>query len=229
MRDWLQSLSYKTEFVIVILIGFGYFTVGAIVNFTSFTGPSPSERIVISNSQFYITIIYEILALIVIAAFLNIRNWSIADFNLKISARLTGAGILLALADYAILIVMFMLMSPLLSMDQNALGNFVPDFSSLNLTTITLISIINPIYEEVLVVGFVIAALKSRKGAWFAINTSVAIRLLYHFYQGPLALISIVPMGLLFAYVYIRFKRLWPLIVAHGIMDFIGLMAHSAT
>ena len=51
-------------------------------------------------------------------------------------------------------------------------------------------------------------------------------RLLYHLYQGPLIVIGIVPLGWLSAYVYARWNRLWPIIIAHGILDFIALSAN---
>lgn len=227
MRVWLKSLSYRIEFTIVILVGFGYFTAGSIAGLMSILSSSSEESIAISNADLYIIAIYEVIALLAIAAFLSVRDWSLDDFNVKISVRLTGAGILLALAYYAVYIITFMMMSPLLSADRSAMSAYVPNFSSLDLTTITLVSMINPVYEEIIVVGYVIAALRSRKSAWFAINVSVVIRLLYHVYQGPFAAVSIIPLGVLFAYVYIRTERLWPLIVAHGIVDFTGLMAYS--
>ena len=34
----------------------------------------------------------------------------------------------------------------------------------------------------------------------------------------------LLPLGLLFAFVYWRWRLLWPLIVAHGVMDFMGQM-----
>jgi membrane protease YdiL (CAAX protease family) len=41
------------------------------------------------------------------------------------------------------------------------------------------------------------------------------VRLLYHLYQGPIGVVTIVPMGLLFGYAYARSRQLWPLIFAH--------------
>ena len=38
--------------------------------------------------------------------------------------------------------------------------------------------------------------------------------------------IAIVTMGWLFAYVYAGWNRLWPLIVAHGLLDFIALSSN---
>jgi membrane protease YdiL (CAAX protease family) len=55
---------------------------------------------------------------------------------------------------------------------------------------------------------------------------SAAIRLLYHLYQGPLAFFGIVPFGLVVAGWYARSGRLWPVIVAHAIGDFIALVGY---
>jgi membrane protease YdiL (CAAX protease family) len=56
-----------------------------------------------------------------------------------------------------------------------------------------------------------------------AVNISAAIRLSYHLYQGVAGVLAVVPLGLLFAYWFARTRQLWPLIVAHAILDFAGL------
>jgi membrane protease YdiL (CAAX protease family) len=58
-----------------------------------------------------------------------------------------------------------------------------------------------------------------------AVNISAAIRLSYHLYQGAAGVLSIVPIGLLFGYWFVRTRQLWPLIVAHAILDLVGLAA----
>ena len=62
---------------------------------------------------------------------------------------------------------------------------------------------------------------------WATICVSVALRLLYHLYQGPMGVLGIIPIGLLFAFWFAKMGRLWPVIVAHGLMDLIGLLAYS--
>ncbi len=54
-------------------------------------------------------------------------------------------------------------------------------------------------------------------------NVSMGIRLLYHLYQGPMGIITIVPLGLLYGFVYVRTRQLWPLILAHMLIDIAGL------
>jgi membrane protease YdiL (CAAX protease family) len=58
-----------------------------------------------------------------------------------------------------------------------------------------------------------------------AINISAGIRLSYHLYQGVAGVLGLVPIGLLFGVWFARTRQLWPLIVAHAILDFLGLAA----
>jgi len=86
------------------------------------------------------------------------------------------------------------------------------------------ISIVNPVFEEVFLCGYVVAALKDKAGAAVAINVSAGIRLLCHLYQGPVGVMSLVPEGLVFATWFARTGRLWPLIAAHALQDLLGLL-----
>jgi len=86
-----------------------------------------------------------------------------------------------------------------------------------------LTSTVNGIFEELFVAGYIITALSATRGMWTAINVSTVVRLLYHLYQGPLGVVIIVPLGLLYGYVYARTRQLWPLILAHVLIDIIGL------
>jgi membrane protease YdiL (CAAX protease family) len=100
--------------------------------------------------------------------------------------------------------------------------------TGLDLTSVIAVSVVNGIFEELLVTGYIISFLKDRAGIHMAINVSVAIRLLYHLYQGVVGVIAIIPMGLIFAYWYARGGSLWALIIAHIFLDIIGLMGLMA-
>ncbi len=89
------------------------------------------------------------------------------------------------------------------------------------------VSIINPIFEETFVCGYVVSVLKERADVTTAVTISTAIRLLYHLYQGPIAFISIIPFGLVLGYSYAGTGRLWPVIVAHGLGDFIVFVGYA--
>jgi len=84
------------------------------------------------------------------------------------------------------------------------------------------VSVVNGAFEEVFVAGYVITALMPVRGMWAAINVSTGVRLLCHLYQGPIAFLVIVPMGLVFGYVFARQRVLWALIVAHVLIDIVA-------
>jgi membrane protease YdiL (CAAX protease family) len=56
----------------------------------------------------------------------------------------------------------------------------------------------------------------------------VALRVLVHLYQGRLALIAILPLGVVFTWYYVRTKRLWPVVVAHVVVDALALSSLMA-
>jgi len=90
-------------------------------------------------------------------------------------------------------------------------------------------SIYNAIFEELLWLGLGIAAFR-RFGMGAAAGISIALRLLAHAYQGPLALVTVLPIGILFTVYYIRTRRIWPIVVAHAFQDTLALtlLARSA-
>lgn len=90
-----------------------------------------------------------------------------------------------------------------------------------------LVSVVNPIFEEGFVCGYVLSALTSKVGINAAVAVSVAIRLTYHLYQGPIALLSVIPMGAIHALWYAKAQRLAPIIISHAILDFVALVPYS--
>lgn len=97
----------------------------------------------------------------------------------------------------------------------------------LSLTAVVAVSLLNPIFEEVFVCAYVIRVLQRSHSPAFAVNVSVAIRASYHLYQGPIGAISLVVVGLILGWWFARTGRLWPAIVAHGLMDLLALMAYA--
>jgi membrane protease YdiL (CAAX protease family) len=83
-------------------------------------------------------------------------------------------------------------------------------------------SVLNAVFEEFLWLGLGVAALR-RLGLATAAAISVALRVLSHAYQGPLALVTVVPIGILFTLYYVRTGRIWPIVVAHAFQDTLAL------
>ena len=82
--------------------------------------------------------------------------------------------------------------------------------------------------EEVVVVGFLLTRLRQlRVNPWVALVISSLLRGLYHLYQGFGAGLGNLAMGLVFGYVWQRTGRLWPLIIAHTLIDVVAFVGYS--
>jgi membrane protease YdiL (CAAX protease family) len=87
--------------------------------------------------------------------------------------------------------------------------------------------------EEVIVVGYLYARLADLGwGRWKIIIGSAILRGSYHLYQGFGAFVGNAAMGVVFGWLYLRFGRLLPLVIAHFVLDaaiFVGYPWAAAT
>lgn len=82
--------------------------------------------------------------------------------------------------------------------------------------------------EEVIVVGFLFTRLRQLSvSPVVAVVLTSVLRGLYHLYQGFGAGLGNLAMGLVFGYVYVRTGRLWPLIVAHAVIDAVAFVGYA--
>lgn len=87
--------------------------------------------------------------------------------------------------------------------------------------------------EEIIVVGYLFNRLRALGwGTWQIITASALLRGTYHLYQGFGAFIGNVAMGFIFGWLFARFGRVLPLVLAHIIIDtaiFVGYPWAAAT
>jgi len=87
--------------------------------------------------------------------------------------------------------------------------------------------------EEIIVIGYLFARLRDLGwGKWRIIVATAALRGTYHLYQGVPAFVGNVAMGMLFGWLYHRFGRVLPLVIAHTLIDaaiFVGYPWAAAT
>jgi membrane protease YdiL (CAAX protease family) len=87
--------------------------------------------------------------------------------------------------------------------------------------------------EEIIVVGYLFARLRDLGwGRWQIILGSALLRGTYHLYQGFGAFVGNVAMGLLFGWLYTKYGRLLPFVIAHVVIDaaiFVGYPWAAAT
>jgi membrane protease YdiL (CAAX protease family) len=172
-------------------------------------------------------VVFEIAVGAVIATYLYMRGWTWRRLRFAPSWSATGVGIVLYAAYMGAYVVIELaarwLIEPFYGGNLESLFRVDADRGA-----IIALSIVNPVYEETFVVGYIVRSFEGRASPWVAINLSTAIRLVYHLYQGPIACAAIIPMGLIFSWYYTRRGKLWPLIVAHALGDFIPLSMNGS-
>jgi len=219
VREMIRRLTPGMEFLIVVVWAFGQFI------FASILSIGTARTAAYTNQALASVLIAELLQFAFIAWFLHVRGWTLQKVGLKPSARGTGLGLGLAVASYALFVVAQLVGQHVLSIDMTAAASIYPKAAKdLDLQLVFVTSVVNGVYEELFVAGYVITALAPVRGVWTAINVSTGIRLLYHLYQGPIGILAIVPLGILYGWVFVRTRALWPLVVAHIAIDVIGLV-----
>jgi membrane protease YdiL (CAAX protease family) len=165
---------------------------------------------------------------VLLGLFLRVRGWTLARLTLKPAWRDPAIALALGLACYAGYLLLFagsVALWPGIGQTAATIATHLVG-ADLHWPAVLLASTVNPVFEELLLCAYPIVALRDRIGVTSAINVSAALRVFGHFYQGALGVLSIVPMALVFAYWYARTGRLWPIIIAHAMLDLAALAAH---
>jgi membrane protease YdiL (CAAX protease family) len=173
---------------------------------------------------------FEALVAALLVPWLRRRGWSPRDVagapGLADVAR--GVGVWgLAFACYAVTWVLFALLqreaAEALAIEQRFTG------APASAAAIILVSIVNPVFEEFLWLGYGVTRLAPRLGLRAAAALSVGLRAIVHLYQGPWAVLGVLPVGVAFTWYFGRTRRLWPVVVAHALFDAIGLALRMST
>jgi uncharacterized protein len=215
----IETLSAKSEFAIVVCVAFGYFAVSSL-----YAAFYPSVLPPISQGHLQFLLIFESIVLVSLCLFLRLRGWTIKRVGALPSTRDTVMGLGLVVVTYMACVLVWIIVHDT-GMHPRYPGSYpalVDD--GLHLRTVVAASILNPVYEELFLCGYIVTALKERDSSVTAVNVSVAIRLVYHLYQGAIGVLTIIPLGLIFSWWYARTGRLWPVLVAHAVFDLTSLL-----
>jgi len=174
-----------------------------------------SERVHFSDRMLITNTIAQLALLTTVLYIGRIRGWSLATFGAKISWKGTGGGILLFAVAF---IADFFIMTPvgMLHPEQPELSH-----SALAMPVILLASIVNPIWEELVTTGYIVNSLQ-KLGVWRTVLASAFLRALGHMYQGLNGVLSAYVCGIVLGLAYWRWRRLWPIILAHSLNNFFG-------
>ena len=228
LHELIRRLPAGIEFLVVVSWAFGLPIFASIMSLQpdGGAGVATGGALIFDNAALAGILVFELVQSAFLIWFLRVRGWTLEKFGLAISWRGTGLGWLLLLGTYVLAIgAQYLAEWAMPAQMQGAAQMYPKPNPEVSMQLVFLTSTVNGIFEELFVAGYIITALGATRGMWTAINVSTVVRLLYHLYQGPLGIVIIVPMGLLYGYVYARTRQLWPLILAHVLIDIIGLSA----
>ena len=222
LHEFIRRLPPGVEFLIVIMWAFGLPIFSSILSIGASDANSSKEYY--NNTGLLAVLIMEMAQSLFLIWFLRIRGWTLEKLGLNVTWRGTLYGVALLIGTYGVLLTVQTLAAKALPGDMAAaVASYPKPAADLSMSLVFLVSTVNGIFEEVFVAGYIITVLAPARGMWTGINVSTGLRLLYHLYQGPVGIISVVPVGLMFGYLYARTRLLWPLIFAHILLDIIGL------
>ena len=93
---------------------------------------------------------------------------------------------------------------------------------------LVLAAIENAVLEEVIMVGYLFTRWRQIGWSWpLIIGLSAVIRGSYHLYQGFGGFAGNIVMGLVLGLVFVRTRRVMPLVVCHSILDIVAFVGYS--
>jgi uncharacterized protein len=209
--------SSRVEIVIVSAVCFGLFIAGSL---STVAGGWTAQRQLDDQTLISLLFTEAILAALALVI-LRTRSYPILRLRPTPTWTNTGLGIVLAAAGYLAWVVAYLVVAPSNASDQPISHMIGAGRRSMELVLV--VSVANGLYEEMFLLGYMMDALR-RSGASIAIGVTCLVRLFYHLYQGPVGALSITVWGLVGGVFYWRTKRLWAVIVAHELMDFVALV-----
>jgi uncharacterized protein len=215
---------FAPEFFLVVLLAFGLFSVASV---RALFGPLTGRAaLLFDDHRVWTLLVYQLSVAPVIMYILWERGWKWPDFTVHVTPRGVLQGMGLGIVAFALSKAAFLMTSSVATASvAPAAAVAVPAAAGL-LTVAGILgaAIVKAVFEEILVVGYVIQSLRGRFGIALAVNASIALRMSFHLYQGPGAFLTFAVLGLVFTLFYIRTGRLWPLIVAHALVEAIHLL-----
>jgi membrane protease YdiL (CAAX protease family) len=219
LEQRIKALSPGAEFAIVVV---GAFAPPIVISLwwtiaTSFAAaPAPT------GEDLKLLFLEEAVILAVLGWFLHLRGWRLGGFDARPRLREVVDAIGLVLLCYLAWYLLWQAIA-LLAAPASSASPVVDPAARVDWALILAVSILNPLYEELFLCGYIITVLNRWRGIYWASAASLAIRLAFHTYQGPEGLLSIVPVGLVLTLYFVVTRRLWPVIIAHGVLDVVGL------
>jgi membrane protease YdiL (CAAX protease family) len=214
LEQHARALSPAAEFCIVVGVAFALPTASSL--WVALGGLADAGPVQFTEDDLRFVVLEEAMLLLALGWFLRVRGWSVEHFAAYPSGRELAMAIGLAVASTTVWALPWVLFAP---------GDTGASSSGAGLSWpgILAVSIINPLFEELFLCAYMLPFLAKRRGPVVAVAASLLVRLSFHTYQGPVGLLSIGLVGLVFTIFYVRTQRLWPVLIAHGALDILAL------
>lgn len=216
LQGYVRSLSPTAEFCIVVGVAFSLPVAASLT--ILLTGTPTAGPAQFTEDDLRVLVVEEALLLLMLGWFLRVRGFSVEHFAAYPSGRELGMALGLTVVSFLVWALPWFLLAP-----APADAGATSSGAGLSWPGILAASIINPLFEELFLCAYMLPFLAIRRGPGVAVAVSLLVRLSFHTYQGPVGLLAVGLLGLVFSVFYLRTQRLWPVLIAHGVLDFIGL------
>ncbi len=221
MKSFIKSLSSNQELFLVLGIAFGYSIY--LSNYSLYYHlfiRSESTWIYKISTKGVLSLSLRCFTSLLIGWFvLKNRDYKLGDFNLRFSWSQLGYGFLLYYIMVIFIHIIFSTSKLIAPSFLNFANNQVTHKETESMLSIFLLLLLGPISEEIFLNGYLFKRLERLKPK-FVILISLAIRISYHTYLGWACLLFVLPFGIVLTLYYSRYKKLWPVILAHIINNF---------
>lgn len=225
IRRFINGMSDHEEVILVLVVIFGKYIYTSHQNFISnYIIGSNNEPIIYtySNAIFINILFYQVLFMILIFSFLKMRDWNVFDLFKGWSFRQVISGIIVFLIYYGIFYLWYILSNKINIIGHEDLPKLeVLESTSFTLSLITM-AIVNVLYEEIFLLGYLGSRLKKIGLTGFFI-ISLLIRISYHTYQGSAGMLMIAIFGGICTIFYIKYEKIMPILIAHSLLNILAM------
>jgi len=218
---------------VAVIIGFST----AISSWQAWHGSSHDYMFdLLTNGRMVRTLTMESAILGVLFVHLHRRGWRAADLRIRPTWRGSGQGLLLipgmllanSITVVAGLLIFFAIQSRFGNLSAFVVANGLHmKPHSLHVAWLALIPalVLNGFFEEITCMGYAFNQFAAKRGPLFALVVTVMLRMSCHTYQGAIHALGIGAAFFVSGLVYWWTRNLWPLIMAHIVVDLLSFAA----
>lgn len=231
---WLRTelIAPWWEIALVLAVMLGPFIYSS-THYALTNGSKNYISLILTDHKFLGLIATESCLLAIMFGYLRWRGWKPEDFRLRCTVLGTVEAVALALCAFLInsctvtvLLLVELWWAP---HPQGLLAAFAaqaPHIAARSIQvgwlSIGAGSLLNAFLEELVFMGYGFNQFAAKRGPLFALGLMVVLRMLLHTYQGGVHVMGIGAFSVFFGLAYWYLRRLWPLVVAHALIDIVG-------